>query len=285
MKTLIADCGSTKVQWLLVEEGNSTPILDFLTTGFNAAVSSPDEIRQILSHELLPQINGHDISRLHFYGAGCIGEEVDRRLQNLLSELIGIPYIEIASDLLGAARALFGHTPGIACILGTGSNSGLYDGERIIANTPPLGYILGDEGSGASLGRRLLGDIYKGLLPQEIIADFNAEFSLSKSDIIERVYRRPGANRFLASFCPFIHSHLSSTPLSEMVIAEFRLFLRRNLSPYSAIPTSPLPVGFIGSIAHHFSPQLLEACLLESYPSPCIASTPSPGLLAFHLSL
>lgn len=157
MSTLIADCGSTKVEWAIIHTDrsdnapNDTSV--FRTTGFNAAITPADEIARLLSEELAPAIAGANITRLHFYGAGCIGGDTDRRLLSLMRAILPDAEIEIQGDLLGAARALFGHNPGIACILGTGSNCGMYDGNAITLNTPPMGYILGDEGSGAVLGR------------------------------------------------------------------------------------------------------------------------------------
>lgn len=240
MNTLIADCGSTKAHWILLTSGSYEPAADFITTGFNAAVTPREIIRGILTSEVCPALTGHKIDRISFYGAGCIGGETDRNLSLLLSEALSSKDIEISSDLLAAARALFGQEKGIACILGTGSNSGLYNGEEIILNTPPLGYILGDEGSGAVLGKRLVGDIFKGLLPEEILDDFEATYHLSKQELIERVYRQPAANRYLASFCPFLSSHIDHPAIKSLLTEEFNRFFDRNLSQYSSTPFSSL---------------------------------------------
>lgn len=308
MSTLIADCGSTKALWAIIPSGYrasspdtpapiptpaTTPSISpspaiIPTTGFNAAISSAEEIKSILATELSPSVGNEAINHIFFYGAGCIGGETDRRLAALLSEIFPNAEIEVASDLLGAARALFGHSAGIACILGTGSNCGIYDGRQITSNTPPMGYILGDEGSGTVMGRNLINRIFKhpGLLPTEIIEDFHLTYRLSKAEIIERVYRRPAANRFLASFCPFLKKHLSHPAISAIVTDSFTDFLEANLpqcSPTTVGEGAPhLPIGFIGSIAYHFSPILTRVCQTSAYKTPLILQSPLDGLISYH---
>lgn len=281
MVTLIADCGSTKVEWTVTD--HRKPIKNFKTTGFNAAVTPEETISRILAEEVSTALDGLSVGRLHFYGAGCIGGEVDRRLHKLLSGIIPGANIEIAGDLLGAARALFNDRQGIACILGTGSNSGLYDGSGIVANVPPMGYILGDEGSGAVLGRQLINHIFKhpGLLPPEIIEDFNSTYGLTKADIIEAVYRRPAANRFLASFCPFLKRHIDEPVIRRLVINSFLGFLSANLPGYGKEPTK-LPIGFVGSIAFHFENELSEACTGFGFERPVVIQSPLDGLVRYH---
>jgi len=298
MLSLIADCGSTKTEWALIDHSSpGSPVKVFRTTGFNAAVTPVEEITRILTSGLAPEVNGLNVGKLHFYGAGCIGGETDRRLANVLSTILPEAEIEVSSDLLAAARALFGSRPGIACILGTGSNSGLYDGTRIIANTPPMGFILGDEGSGAVLGRNLVNHIFKypGNLPNAIIDDFNATFRLSKADIIERVYRRPEANRFLASLTPFLKKHIDNPAVHSLVRDSFLDFINANLPGYfhdidslpvcSASAQATTGLGFVGSIAFHFSRILNEVCRQCDLPSPEIIQAPLPSLIQYHYSI
>ena len=198
-----------------------------------------------------------------------------------MKKLKSISACDVYSDLLGAARAVCGRREGIACILGTGANSCLYDGERIVQNTPALGYILGDEGSGAVLGRRLLNALYKGRLPQHLREAFEQETSLTMSDVIERVYRQPLANRFLASLSPFVARHLDEPALRNMVIDHFREFLRHNVAPYNA---PQLPVGFVGSMAFHYQAELREAAHQEGFIMGDVMKSPIDGLLRYHLS-
>ena len=167
----------------------------------------------------------------------------------------------------------------MACILGTGANSCLYDGEQIVQNTPALGYILGDEGSGSVLGRMFLNAIFKNPLFIRIRDEFLATNKLTQADIIRKVYREPMANRWLASLSPFIHDHLSEPVVRDLVIDNFRSFFRKNLRPYQRLD---LPVHFVGSMAHHFSKQLEEAAQEEGFIMGHILQSPIDGLLKYH---
>jgi len=187
--------------------------------------------------------------------------------------------VEAHSDLLGAARALCGHNYGIASILGTGANSCLYDGEVIAQNTPALGYILGDEGSGAVLGRRFLNALYKGVLSEKIKADFEAATGLTMADIIDRVYRQPHANRFLASLSEFIHSHLDDEAVRQIVIGNFDDFFQKNIVPYNR---RDLPVNFVGSIAWHYQSELQASAARQGFTLGTVLQSPIEGLLRFH---
>ena len=265
--TLIADSGSTKTHWALAGSGSVLA----QTQGINPVHQSREQMADILVKELLPHVpHPSAINRIQFYGAGCTAANT-AIVESLLTELFPAARVEVGTDLLGAARALFADRPGIACILGTGANSGLYNGRLMVANTPPLGYILGDEGSGANLGIRFLNALYKGRLPRHVAADFERETQLTYADIIGRVYREPMANRFLASLTPFIHSQLYVPEVSRLVEEAFTDFFRRNLSPYGR---RDLPVGFVGSIAFHFSQQLSRVAQREGYTMGEIVKAP-----------
>ena len=188
--------------------------------------------------------------------------------------------IEVESDLLGAARAVCQHQEGLACILGTGSNSCFYDGEKIVGNIPPMGYILGDEGSGAVLGKLFLNALFKGALPDGMKADFLQSSGLSYPEIIQRVYRQPMANRFLASTSLYISEHLDVPALWELVKQNFRDFFHKNIAQYGR---HDLPVGAIGSIAYHYRDLLQEVAEEEGYNLSKIAKSPMEGLVAYHL--
>ena len=265
--TLIADSGSTKTHWALAGSGSVLA----QTQGINPVHQSREQMADILVKELLPHVpHPSAINRIQFYGAGCTAANT-AIVESLLTELFPAARVEVGTDLLGAARALFADRPGIACILGTGANSGLYNGRLMVANTPPLGYILGDEGSGANLGIRFLNALYKGRLPRHVAEDFERETQLTYADIIGRVYREPMANRFLASLTPFIHSQLYVPEVSRLVEEAFSDFFRRNLSPYGR---RDLPVGFVGSIAFHFSQQLSRVAQREGYTMGEIVKAP-----------
>ncbi len=274
---LIADSGSTKTDWCVARDGYE--VARVTTQGINPFFLSDDDIAAIVRGELLPALPAADgLQDVFFYGAG-IREEMRERMSRVLGNALGVGHVEAESDLLGAARALFGHEEGIACILGTGSNSGLYDGSRIVRNTPPLGFILGDEGSGAVLGKQFLGALCKGLLPPALLDDFLSSTGLTVGGIIQAVYREPLPNRFLAGTTRYIHAHLHVPEVCDLVTGSFRDFFRRNLVQYGR---SDLEVCFVGSIAHYFSAPLREAAALEGFRVGRIVQRPLEGLLAYH---
>jgi len=229
---------------------------------------------------LPPSSKNTSLKWVFFYGAGCIPEKkgvVEKVLRKVFPDA---DRIEVESDLLGAARAVCQHQEGLACILGTGSNSCLYDGEKIMENIPPLGYILGDEGSGAVLGKLFLNALFKGALPDGMKEDFLQSSGLSYSEIIQRVYRQPMANRFLASTSLYISEHLDVPALRDLVKQNFRDFFHKNIAQYGR---HDLPVGAIGSIAYHYRDLLQEVAEEEGYKLSTVAKSPMEGLVTYHL--
>ena len=288
---LIADSGSTKTDWCLLESGGDCH--RFSTQGINPCHQSEEEIAAILEQEVTPHLRQLQTARpqtLWFYGSGAT-PAAKQRVEQPLRRLLGTEAdITVESDLVGAARALCQHSRGIACILGTGANSCLYDGLRIVANTPALGYILGDEGSGAVLGIRFLNALFKGQLPDELRQEFVTETGLSLDAIIQRVYRQPLANRFLASLSPFIHRHIDLQQVEAMVIDHFRQFIRKNIQPYyddprlkEALPASP-ELHVTGSVGFHYQRQLAAAAALEGMRLGRVMGSPMEGLIGYHSS-
>ena len=279
---IIADSGSTKTDWALVPredcpttnpvDSNLRDVEIIQTPGINPVHQAPDAIRASL-----PRIE-QKVSAVFFYGAGCTADRIPQMV-TLLQEHFHTQQVEVCSDLLGAARALCGRNEGIACILGTGANSGLYDGERIMQNTPALGYILGDEGSGAVLGRRFFNAIFKRPDFAALRDDYLASEHLTMGDIIQRVYREPMANRFLASASLYIGTHIDNPLLQELVTDNFRDFFCCNLQPYGR---RDLPVGIVGSMAHHYREQLAAAARAEGFVLGTILKTPIEGLITYH---
>ncbi|MGM9700380.1 MAG: ATPase [Prevotella sp.] len=281
---LIADSGATKTDWaLIVAPGTVQP---FHTQGINPVHQTADDIRSILQQLVVQCRESCDTSlpmQVFFYGAGCTPQQAPLVAQLLTTELAMLAQrvqVQVFSDLMGAARALCGRQPGIACIMGTGSNSCLYDGEAIQANTPPLGYILGDEGSGASLGKRLLRGLFKGQLAEHLRELFLQESGYTYPILINKVYRQPLANRFLASLTPFISRHIDEPSLREMVVDEFRMFFRYNLAAYGR---RDLPVHFVGGVANAFRRQLALAAEAEGYQLGQTEPAPITGLVAYHV--
>ena len=243
--------------------------------------ASEEAIGNILTNELIPNLpaeaNGADI---YFYGAGCTPEKCIIMKGLLQKAFPKSPTIEVMSDLWGAARALCGHKPGIACILGTGSNSCYYDGKDMVANTPPLGYILGDEGSGAVLGKLFVADALKGLLPESLTRIFFEETGLTKADFLDNIYKKPMPSRFLASMAPFITRHKDEEPmLKELAIRNFRSFFSRCIAPYGH---PEMPVNFIGGLAFSYENELKEAARIEGLTIGTIEKGPMDGLIKYH---
>ncbi len=264
--TLIADSGSTKTSWRL--DGQA-----FETIGINPVRDSEEEVRRVI--QTLPQA---PVSRIFFYGAGCIAPYKDV-VRKALRQHYPTAEVSVESDMLGAARATCGREAGIAGILGTGSNSCLYDGEAIIQNISPLGYILGDEGSGAVLGRTLVGDALKGQLGDALKERFLERFQLTPQLIIERVYRQPMPNRFLASLVPFLHEEREEPAIRQLLLEQFRRYLRRNIAAYLR---PDLPVHLVGGIAAAFQPEIAQAAATEGLQLGQIIKNPVEHLVKYH---
>lgn len=269
------------MEWCLVNDGAVEKSL--YTSGINALLMTEVEIADSIGRELMPEIAGAEISEVYFYGAGCISDETCGNVRRAIASHISASVIEVNTDLLAAARALCGHETGIACILGTGSNSCYYDGEKIIDHVSPLGYILGDEGSGAVLGRLLIGDVLKEQLSPELCEKFLTQYNLNRLEIIHRVYREPQANRFLASVSPFLLENMEEPAIHRLVLNEFKSFFVRNISHYKGY--RELPINFVGSIAFHYREVLKEAADAIDATLGLIVVSPMEGLVRFHSGL
>lgn len=276
---LIADSGSTKTDWCIVEPG--TPPRQISTKGTNPFFQSEEEISNEIATALLPRLQARVPDTVHFYGAGCIFPDKIALVRRAITRHLPVKgLVEVSTDMLAAARALCGHSPGIACIMGTGSNSCYYDGQKILSNVSPLGFILGDEGSGACLGKLLVGDILKNQTPLRLKEKFLAHFSLTPADIIDRVYRQPFPNRFLASLSPFLKQNLHEPCLRALVLDNFKSFLKRNVMQYDYLHHK---VHLIGSIAFHYQEILTEASLSTGIQLGTILRSPMERLITYHL--
>lgn len=280
---LIADSGSTKTDWSLCN--GSATLNSIQTQGINPYHQTEEAIEQVFRDELLPQlvlspaVRDQESLKVIFYGAGCANETACNRVREALKKVLETEDVTIHSDLLGAARALCGREEGIACVLGTGSNSCLYNGKEITSNIPPLGYILGDEGSSAVLGRRLVGDCLKRQLPEAICDEFLKEYGLTQEIILEKVYRQPLANRFLASLTPFLSKHKEVPEIHNLLVESFVAFFVRNVKQYRR---PWLPIHFVGSIANAFSSELKEAAESLGMELGTIMQSPMEGLIKYH---
>ncbi len=277
MIILIADSGSTKTDWVLCN--GSIIVKRVKTQGLNPTIQSSDEILAVLKAELADNIDTTAPQKIFFYGAGCAYDTANNRMKQALEAVFTTKEIEIYSDLLASARALCGHEEGIACILGTGSNSCLYDGKNIIDNTPSMGYILGDEGSGAHLGRQLVSDCVKKQLPKAIREKFMQEYNLDVATILERVYHTPLPNRWLASLTPFIQENKKNAEVHTMLKHCFTQFFQRNVMVYRR---SWLPIHISGGIGMNFSEEIRETAESLGLSVGNIVESPMEGLIKYH---
>lgn len=274
---LIADSGSTKTEWCLVNEGVVSQ--QIFTKGINPFYQTENEIVYELEQNLIPKINMHDVSHIYFYGAGCSFPERKAQVGNALKHFFESTDIEVESDLLGAARSMFQHDKGIACILGTGSNSCYYDGSNIVDNVSPLGFILGDEGSGAVLCKKFVADCLKNQISTDLSKIFMEEYKLTPAIILDKVYKQAFPNRFLASFTPFLAANIHNKQIYNLVYSAFCDFFQRNVMQYNYTENA---VRIIGSVAFYFSSVLQKAASDCGVSLMAIQQSPMSGLVDFH---
>lgn len=273
---LIADSGATKTDWCLTLNGDI--VHRFATKGISPIFQSEEEIALEISQNVHPQLKKFDISAVYFYGSGCIPEKISL-VSNAIRQSFSAEQVHVFSDLVAAAHSLCGHTAGIACILGTGSNSCQWQGEAIVHQISPLGFILGDEGSGAVLGKNLVGDALKNQLTPGLKEKLLEEYSLTAPIIIDRVYRQPFPSRFLASLCPFILAHINDDSIRKIVTNSFSAFFERNVMQYDYQKNK---VNFVGSIAWYFADLLREVAAEKGIEVGTIAQSPMPGLINYY---
>ena len=272
---LIADSGTTKTAWSVVWNGSL--FRSVYTKGINPFFQTREEIIEEIEDCLMPQLNV-TVDEVYFYGAGCVFEKADI-VRDAIFSCIKVSEINVFSDLLGAARSTCGREAGIACIIGTGSNSCFYDGREIVENVPPLGFVLGDEGGGAMLGRLLVSDILKEILPEHLRGLFFERFKLTQADILDHVYKRPFPNRFLAILSPFLSEHIDVPEIYAIVFESFISFFTRNIMQYDY---DKYPAHFVGSVAYHYKEILIAAAKTVKVRTGRILKSPMSGLLDFH---
>ncbi len=275
---LIADSGSTKTAWCLVRD--SQIVKRFETAGINPFFQTEDEIVAQLKDGLLPEVEANCVENIYFYGAGCANPEKNKALEGLLIDVLGAKTAFVASDMLGAARGLLGRESGIACILGTGANSGVYDGEQLVKGVYAGGYILGDEGSGGVLGKLLIADWVKKQMPQDIYDALTEEYGLTYLGIVDRVYKQSFPNRWLAQFTKFMSARREHPYIHNLLFEAFKAFFERNIKQYDE--WKELEVGFVGSIAFYFNVELREAADVCGVKLGKVMQNPIPGLVEYH---
>lgn len=275
---LLATSSSTKTEWCLVNDDGV--IENYLTDGINPYFQSRREISHIVRLQLPRIFFKMKASAIHFYGAGCSSKEKKDIVKASLEAQFRTPSI-IESDLLGAARALFGNQQGIACILSTGSNSCFYDGSSISKNVRPLGYILGDEGGRTSLGRTFLADCLKGLAPPELSLLFFDKYGIDPDQILDYIYSKPSPDKLLSLLSNFLHEYPEHPYVKDLIYQNLKSFFVRNIMQYDYMN---YPVRFVGSVANMYSNLLQEIARELNITIDLITDNPMPGLIAYHKS-
>lgn len=275
---LIADSGSTKTEWRLLRQKRSKTIH---TQGLSPYFLGAPQIEAVLRSELVPGLPQDEaIDALYFYGTGCANPENAKMVKKVLSKVFPGTAIEVKHDLMGAARSVCGHDQGIACILGTGSNSGYYNGKTIVKNSPGLGYVLGDEGSGAYLGKRVLQYYLYGTFDEELKAKFESQYTSNPSAILDQVYKQPLPNRYLASFSEFLSENRGHYMAENIIEDGLNDFFFQHLCKYRESYHNP--IHFIGGVAHAFKDVVRELGHSYEFEIGVIHQTPMDGLVAFH---
>ena len=277
---LIADSGSTKTEWCVINNEKETKI--FQTIGFNPYFVTENIVKEELNKNLLPFVNAHLIEHLYFYGAGCSTPDKNLVLQSPLEDFFRNAKVEVEHDLDGAARSLCGRQKGIACILGTGSNSCLYDGKSVVENVSSVGYMFGDEGGGVYVGKMLISDYLRNEMPADIRQKFEEMYPYRFDHILNAVYKEAFPNRFLASFTHFMSKNIEHPYVIKLMSDSFDKFFKYQVSHYTGY--TELPVNATGSIAFYFINILKDVAAKWDVKLGKVIRTPMEGLIEYHLS-
>jgi glucosamine kinase len=277
MNILIADSGSTKCEWCLLNGGKKKTID---TMGISPYFLNAGQIEQVLTIELLPKIKNFLVDGIYYYGTGC-GSAINRTIvQKALRKIFPIAAIQVTHDLMGAARALCGKQKGVACILGTGSNSCYFDGKKIVKNSPGLGYVLGDEGSGAYLGKKVLQYYLYNTFDEELRYKFDAKYTTNQAEILDNLYKKPLPNRYLASFAIFLAENRGHYMIENILEDGFNDFFFNHLCKYRE--SWNYPIHFVGSVAFGFRDVVKELMSSYEFEPGKILKKPMDGLIEYH---
>ncbi len=274
---LIADSGATKAEWSLVS-GNKVKTI--YTQGISPYFLDTKQITELLLKELKPGLKKAEVDEIYYYGTGCANPANVRLVKKALQQVFPGSKIEVTHDLLAAARALCNDQKGIACILGTGSNSCYYDGKKIVRNSPGLGYVLGDEGSGAYLGKKVIQYYLYDTFDDELRGRFDLTYTTTRAEILENVYKKPLPNRYLAGFTYFLAENRGHYMIENIIEDGLNDFFFTHLCKYRE--TWKLPVNFAGSVAFGFKDVLQQLCHSYEFELGQVLKKPMTGLIAYH---
>lgn len=273
---VIAESSSTRTEWALVD--GATVVEHAYTSGMNPYFQSRREISHSIRLELPEAFFRRRWEHVYFYGAGCATQDKCKTMESSLVAQFKTP-VTVNSDLLGAARGLLVHQPGLACILGTGSNSCLYDGKEIVKTVAPLGYVLGDEGSGAYLGKNFIADMLKGLAPKTLVDAFYEKYNVTPPMLMDSVYSNPLPNRALARYSEFLAEHLDNAYVYQLVYAAFMRFFTRNIAAYNY---KQQPICFVGSVCVLYREVLAKAAADFGITIAKAVRNSMPGIIEYH---
>lgn len=275
---LIAESGATKTDWRLIADDGT--VRSAYSAGLNPSVLDVEQMREIIA-PVMPVLNpeGKSVEEIFFYGAGLVSDAAAAPLAGVLSMWYPFAQMQFHSDMLAAARALFGNGSGVVAIMGTGSNSCLYENGVIVKNIRPGGFILGDEGSGAALGKAFVSDFIKGLLPEKVEKDFVRESGLDYQKIVQKVYREPAPSAFLASFAPFILERTEEPYIKNLVDSVIESFIVRSLKRYG----QTVKVGVVGSFGCACEAVLRETGIRHGLEFTMFLKSPIDKLTEYHM--
>jgi glucosamine kinase len=277
MAILIADSGSTKCEWCLLNNGRKKIIF---TEGMSPYFLSSEQIQELIRKNLLPKIKDHTVTDIFFYGTGLLDPNKAKMMKAAISKVFHGAKVNVDHDLAGAAKAVCGHTKGIACILGTGSNSCYYNGKKIVKNSPGIGYILGDEGSGAYLGKKVIQYYLYGTFDEDLKYKFDDKYKITAADILDGVYTKPLPNRYLSAFSLFLAENRGHYMIENIIEDGLNDFFFTHLCKYTE--SWKLPIHFVGSVAHGFKDVVKELCNSYEFDLGRIIKNPMEGLIDYH---
>jgi N-acetylglucosamine kinase-like BadF-type ATPase len=275
--TLIADSGATKAEWCLVNNGKKKILF---TQGISPYFLNTQQIADLVSNELAKKLKNITIEHINYYGTGCSNAGNAKSIKKALSIVFPKAQINVNTDLMAAARAVCGHEKGIACILGTGSNSCYYNGKNILKNSPGIGYVLGDEGSGAYLGKKVLQYYLYNTFDEDLRARFDAKYVTTAPEILDNVYKRPLPNRYLASFTLFLAENRGHYMVENIIEDGLNDFFFQHLCKYNEV--WKYPVNFVGSVAFGFKDVIEQLCNSYEFELGKILKNPMEGLVKYH---
>lgn len=278
MIKLIADSGATKTEWTLLDGKKKKTLF---TQGISPYFHTTAQIQGILEQELLPHLKKTVPDEVHYYGTGCKAPENVKLVKKAIKKVFATANVDVNHDLLAAARALCGNKKGVACILGTGSNSCYYDGRRVAKNSPGLGYILGDEGSGAYLGKKVVQYYLYNTFDADLMDRFKAKFDTDNDTILDTVYKKPLANRYLAGFAIFLAENRGHFMIENIIEDGLNDFFFNHVYKYRE--SWSLPVNFVGSVAWGFKDVLKEMCNSYELELGTVLKNPMEGLIKYHV--